>query len=138
MLCGSVILLSGCSTIDGFIGGGLNDPTNMETTENANSNVPEMAEDEMVSSFEVTPVETFQSTEDMLKEKDQALISQGMRLAVAEKALMAVQEEKSMLQQELDAAKKATAEKQAMLDQQSNVQALPMSNETRVTAPNGG
>ncbi|MDG1995823.1 MAG: hypothetical protein P8J14_04965 [Emcibacteraceae bacterium] len=111
MLCGSMILLSGCSTIDGFLGGGLNDPANTEVATDPNSNDSEVANDEMEETsspaiVSITPVDTFQTTDEMLNEKDQALISQGMRLAVAEKELIKIQEEKNMLQVELDAAKK--------------------------------
>ena len=98
LLFGSLVLLSGCSTIDGFIGGGLNAPESVETIEpqelSIDGNMTPSSEPELIE-----PVKTFQTTEELMKEKDNALVEQGMRLATAEKELMASNEEKNILQQ---------------------------------------
>jgi hypothetical protein len=140
LLFGSLVLLSGCSTIDGFIGGGLNAPESVETIEpqelSIDGNMTPSSEPELIE-----PVKTFQTTEELMKEKDNALVEQGMRLATAEKELMASNEEKNILQQELEQVKKEVADKQAELDQQNNIQVnniAPASNAPRAIAPNGG
>lgn len=128
----ATFLLSGCSTIDGFLGGGMNDPANMETAE------AEMTEPMPIEEMGPTP-------EELLAEKDQALVDQGMRLADAQNQLNYMQEENSALRDELDAAKQDALEKQEMLEQQAAEQvvaaaegAVVASNGPRISAPDGG
>lgn len=102
-----LLVLSGCSTLGGWFGGD-------EGEEMANEPVTE------------TPQEPAEPTaEELLAEKDQALIEQGMRIAATERQLQAMQEENSVLKQELDAARQETEEARAMLEQ---------ANESQITA----
>ena len=72
MTISSVLLLSGCSTIGGLFGGEGDELSNME--------VEAQTEAEMMEPAAPTP-------EELLAEKDQALITQGMRIAAAEQEL---------------------------------------------------
>ncbi|MCC3859609.1 SPOR domain-containing protein [Pseudemcibacter aquimaris] len=138
-----VFSLSACSTIDNFLGGGLNDPSNLEG-ETA-SDMGEGQSNTMLIADETMPAtaENEQSVEEMLQEKDNALIEQGMRIAAAERELANLKEQNSSLQQELNRALDDAAQKQRMLDQQAERQvntsaATQSSRMQNITAPNGG
>lgn len=140
----ALLVLSGCSTVDNFFGGGLNDPENLEG-EMAQNADGEMASDEMEMISEEEPeiaVEAAQpTTEDIMNEKDDALMAQAMRLAVAEKSLIALQEQNSALEADLNVARMEAEEKQTMLDEQNERQinqAAPQADTMRATAPDGG
>lgn len=123
-----LLVLSGCSTLGGWFGGD-------EGEEMANAPVTEAPSD---------PAEP--TGEDLLAEKDQALIEQGMRIATTERQLQAVQEENSALKQELDAARQEAEEARAMLEQANESQiaaasqnaASNMPSVPRPNAPDGG
>lgn len=132
LLLTASFLLSGCATIDGFLGGGMNDPANVAA-----------AEEEMAEPMPVEPVGTTQ--EEQLAEKDQALVEQGMRLADAQNQLNYMHEENSALRVELDTAKQDVLDKQELLDQQLAEQvvtaaegAVVASNGPRISAADGG
>ena len=118
----AVMVLSACSTVDGFFGGGLNDPENLdgETEQNAEA---EMTPDDMDAMAEEAPEMVVSaapmSAEEMMNQKDEALMAQAMRLSEAERALMALQEQNSALEFALDTAQMEAEEKQALLDEQN-------------------
>lgn len=118
----AVMVLSACSTVDGFFGGGLNDPENLdgETEQNAEA---EMTPDDMDAMAEEAPEMVVSaspmSAEEMMNQKDEALMVQAMRLSEAERALMALQEQNSALEFALDTAQMEAEEKQALLDEQN-------------------
>ena len=118
----AVMVLSACSTVDGFFGGGLNDPENLdgETEQNAEA---EMTPDDMDAMAEEAPemvvLASPMSAEEMMNQKDEALMVQAMRLSEAERALMALQEQNSALEFALDTAQMEAEEKQALLDEQN-------------------
>ena len=121
------MLLGGCSTVGGWFGGG-------EDEETAEAPVVEAPEPEAAPG--PTP-------EEMLAEKDQALIEQGMRIAAAERELQMMQEENSALKQELDVLKTESEETQMMLEQANESQVAAAAenanmNMERPTAPDGG
>ncbi len=124
----TLLCLNGCSTVGGWFGGGEGE---------------ELAAEPVMD----TPTEPVGPTpEELLAEKDQALIEQGMRIAAAENQLRAMQEENSALKQELDAAREETEEIRAMLDQANESQIAAASQNAganrpsvpRPTAPDGG
>lgn len=124
-----VMLLCGCSTIDGFLGGGMNDPANAEATEDVD-------QAEMMVPAEPT-------AEELLAEKDQALIDQGMRIAAAERELQSLAEQNSALKSELEATKHEVEEREQLLEQANESQiaaaaANAAANMPRVTVPDGG
>lgn len=141
----AVMVLSACSTVDGFFGGGLNDPENLdgETEQNAEA---EMTPDDMDAMAEEAPEMVVSaapmSAEEMMNQKDEALMAQAMRLSEAERALMALQEQNSALEFALDTAQMEAEEKQALLDEQNERQinqvAPAATNAMRATAPDGG
>ena len=133
----SAILLSGCSTIDGIFGGGMNDPANVEAVR--------AAEDaEQIPMEERMPMERAEpTTEELLAQKDEALIEQGMRLAAAQVNATSMREELSVLQQELEASKLETMQKQEMLDARAEEQVMADAESSRMdvpreVAPDGG
>ena len=93
-------MLSGCSTIDGFLGGGMNDPANVAASEQE-----EMAQ-------QMPPEEMGPTQEQLDAEKDQALAEQGMRLMDAQNKLTFMQGEISTLNAELNAVRQEALEKQ--------------------------
>ncbi|MEZ5756725.1 MAG: SPOR domain-containing protein [Emcibacteraceae bacterium] len=130
-----VLILFGCSTIDGFLGGGMNDPENVAAAnaekENGQMATPEPAEPAMPT------------VEEQLAEKDKALVNQGMRIAATERELQMIQEENSSLKAELNALKAEADETKAMLEQANESQVAAASenarsNAPRPKAPNGG
>lgn len=137
-----ILSLSSCSAIDNFIGGGLNNPSNQDMNEEMMAGAEEPSNSLIID--EASAMEASEpSAEDMLQEKDNALIEQGMRLAAAERELASLKEQNSSLQQELSQARDDAAQKQRMLDQQVERQvntatAAPASTQPRVTAGNGG
>ena len=125
-----VLGLCGCSTIDGFLGGGMNDPANAEATQ-------EVAEADVMGPVEPT-------AEELLAEKNQALVEQGMRIATAERELKALAEQNSALKSDLEAAQHEIEEREMLLDQanESQIAAAAAVNAKegvpRMVAPNGG
>ncbi|HPF45361.1 MAG: hypothetical protein KDF58_05970 [Alphaproteobacteria bacterium] len=128
-------ILSGCSTIDGFLGGGQNDPDNVAAAK---------AEKESGQMAAAEPTEPAMPTvEEQLAEKDKALVNQGMRIAATERELQMIQEENSTLKAELNAIKAEADETKAMLEQANESQIaaaseVARSNTPRPKAPNGG
>lgn len=120
-----VLALSGCSTVGGWLGG---------------DEDVEMAEEPVME----TPAEPMKPTpEELLAEKNQALVEQGMRIASAERELQMLAEENSTLKRDLDAAKKEAGEAKMMLDQANESQVANAAQNAapsgpRVTAPDGG
>ena len=118
----AVMVLSACSTVDGFFGGGLNDTENLdgETEQNAEA---EMTPDDMDAMAEEAPEMVVSaspmSAEEMMNQTDEALLAQAMRLSEAERALIALQEQNSALEFALDTAQMEAEEKQALLDEQN-------------------
>lgn len=129
----ALLLLSGCSTIDNFLGGGLNDPANRENAQNT-SMAPEIG----VVAAVVASEPAAPTADQLLAEKDQALIDQGMRLAAAERELAAMQEEKSTLQDQLERARTQVEEKQALLDAQNELRVNNATPTERVITADGG
>ncbi|MBT6330005.1 MAG: hypothetical protein HOJ34_09510 [Kordiimonadaceae bacterium] len=125
-------MLSGYSTIDGFLGGGMNDPANVAASEQE-----EMAQ-------QMPPEEMGPTQEQLDAEKDQALAEQGMRLMDAQNKLTFMQGEISTLNAELNAVRQEALEKQAMLEQQMAEPVAPAEGAVvpndgpRASAPNGG
>ncbi len=124
-----VMLLGACSTVDGFLGGGMNDPDNAEVSE-------DVSQAEMMAPAEPT-------AEELLAEKDQALINQGMRIATAERELKSLAEQNSALKSELEAARREVEEREQLLEQANESQIAAASenasaNMPRATAPDGG
>ena len=124
-------LLTACSTL------GFGDDDDTQMMDNAMEADNEMADNEMSAMEEPTP----SPEQEMMRQKDEALMAQAMRLAQAERALVALQEQNSALEADLNQARQEAADKQAMLDQQNEMQinqAAPQNNDMRVTAPDGG
>lgn len=121
--------LSACSTIDGIFGG-------------EDENEPAIAASEMPQE-DMEPIAEATETpeQEMMRQKDEALMAQAMRLAEAERALIALQEQNNALEADLTEARQEALEKQAMLDEQNERQinqAAPPANVPRMTAPDGG
>lgn len=126
-------LLTGCSTL-GF-GDNEMDVENDMAQENSPETMPQDVMDPM-------PQTAISADEELMKQKDEALMAQSMRLAQAEQALMALQEQNSALEADLTEAREEANEKQAMLDEQNERQINQMApeptNAMRTTAPDGG
>lgn len=122
------LTLSGCSTVGGWFGGGED----------------EMAAEPVMEAPEVTEP-AGPTPDELLAQKDQALIEQGMRIANAERELQMLQEENSAIKMELEETRKEAEENQKMLDMANESQvstaaenAGDNSDMPRVTAPDGG
>ncbi len=123
-----VFLLGGCSTVGAWLG------DDDDETDMAETPVMEAPEPEMPAG--PTP-------EELLAQKDQALVEQGMRIAAAERELQMMQEENSVLKQELDTLKEEAEETREMLEQANESQIAAASqaanlNIPRPVAPDGG
>lgn len=121
----AVLILSGCSTVGGWLGG---------------DEEAEMAEEPMMEA----PEEPMGPTpEELLAQKDQAIIEQGMRIANAERNLQMLAEENTTLKRDLETAQTEAEEAKMMLEQANESQvAIAAENaapsEPRMTAPDGG
>ncbi len=132
-----VIVLSGCSTIDSIFGSGMNDPANVEAA-NAAEEAEQMNMEDQMAMEPAAP-----TAEELLAQKDEALVEQGMRLAAAQTNVTSMREELSTLQQELEAAKLDAMQKQEMLDARAEEQVAAdaesvTANVPREVAPDGG
>lgn len=123
-----ILLLSSCSTVGGWFGGG----------EDEMAVEPVMEAPEAMEPAGPTP-------DELLAQKDQALIEQGMRIANAERELQMMQEENSSLKMELDETRKEAEDNQKMLDMANESQVSAAAENTaanndmpRMTAPDGG
>lgn len=129
----ALLMLSACSTL------GFGD----EEIAGENDMAPENATETMVQDdMEPMPDEVLSPEEELMMQKDDALMAQAMRLAQAEQALIALQEQNSALEADLTQARQEANEKQAMLDEQNerqiNQSAPEPTNTMRTTAPDGG
>ncbi len=93
--------LSGCSTVDGFLSGGLNDPANVKAAEEA-----KMTDQEVIS-------------EPVMDETKQAIDQQDMRLERVEGALSQLALQQRSIVAELEIVKTEKAEKEAQLLEQT-------------------
>lgn len=129
----ALLMLSACSTL------GFGDEEMADENDMAPENATEtMAQD----NIEPMPDEVLSPEEELMMQKDDALMAQAMRLAQAEQALIALQEQNSSLEADLTQARQEANEKQAMLDEQNerqiNQTAPEPTNTMRTTAPDGG
>lgn len=125
-------LLTACSTL-GFGDDEMASENNMEMDNSADAMTQDSTD--QMSEPALTP------QEELMMQKDEALMAQAMRLAEAERALIALQEQNSALEADLTQARQDANEKQAMLDEQNERQinqAAPEANAMRMTAPDGG
>ena len=129
----ALLMLSACSTL------GFGDEEMADENDMAPENATEtMAQDNM----EPMPDEVLSPEEELMMQKDDALMAQAMRLAQAEQALIAFQEQNSALEADLTQARQEANEKQSMLDEQNerqiNQTAPEPTNTMLTTTPDGG